>query len=164
MWNIAFLRTVGCYSVKSGRPHLRQVNEFKKWKMEPSRSLMTNCFTVASPFRRDGTMKRDFPPKRLARARTSRARSRSIARNTSLWKKPPKSKSKKCYWAAVLRSGDLRQHGIHIEPRPEPNDPAHPEVPDLTCQNRDSVEALERQQRLVESCPRVEGPILQEAP
>jgi hypothetical protein len=68
--------------------------------------------------------------------------------------------SKKGYWVAVLRAGDLRQHGIRIEPRPEPDDPAHAELPDLTCHNRDSAEALERQQRLVELCLRVDGPIL----
>ena len=73
--------------------------------------------------------------------------------------KAAEGKSKRGYWVAVLRAGDLRQHGIGVEPRPLPDDPGHAELPDLTCHNRDSAAALERQQRLAELCLRVEGPI-----
>jgi hypothetical protein len=73
--------------------------------------------------------------------------------------KAAQGKSKKGYWVAVLRAGDLRRHGIRVEPRPLPEDPGHAELPDLTCHNRDSAEARERQQRLVELCLRVEGPV-----
>lgn len=67
-------------------------------------------------------------------------------------------RSKKGYWVAVLRAGDLRRHGIRVDPRPEPEDPGHAELPDLTCQNRDATDALEKQMRLAQLSLRVDGP------
>jgi hypothetical protein len=70
-------------------------------------------------------------------------------------------KSKQGYWVAVLRAGDLRRHGIQVTPRPEPDDPGHAELPDLTCHNRLSTEAQERKRQLTKLCVRVEGPYVQ---
>lgn len=64
----------------------------------------------------------------------------------------------KSYFVAVLRAGDLRQHGIIIEPRPEANDPGHAELPQLNAGNYKDSETLERQRLLVSICLRVDGP------
>ena len=69
----------------------------------------------------------------------------------------------KSYFVAVLRAGDLRQHGIDVVPRPElPDDqydPAHAEMPDLNAATRKATITLERQRILAqELCLRVEGP------
>jgi hypothetical protein len=70
-----------------------------------------------------------------------------------------KGMSKKGYYVAVLRVGDLRQHGIQVVLRPEaPSDLAHAELPDLTCHNRSTPEAEECKLRLTDICLRVEGP------
>jgi hypothetical protein len=69
-----------------------------------------------------------------------------------------KGKSTQGYYVAVLRAGDLRNHSIEVVPRPRLNDPGHAELPDLTCDNRLTQEALERKLRLTELCVRVEGP------
>ncbi len=62
------------------------------------------------------------------------------------------------YYVAVLRAGDLRKHGIEVLPRPAPDDPAHAELPGLTCHNRLTPEAQERKLRLARLCLAVEGP------
>jgi hypothetical protein len=67
-------------------------------------------------------------------------------------------KSKKGYFVAVFRAGDLREHGIEVAPRPESNDPGHAELPDLTCLNRLEPKTQERKVRLAKSWLRVEGP------
>ena len=66
----------------------------------------------------------------------------------------------KSYYVAVLRAGDLRQHGIVVEPRPRPeeNDPGHAELPQLNAENYKDSDTLERQRILVSLCLRVEGP------
>lgn len=68
----------------------------------------------------------------------------------------------KSYFVAVLRVGDLRQHGIRIVPRPQVEggfDPAHAELPDLNAVNRKTTEAINHQQLLAKKlCLRVEGP------
>jgi hypothetical protein len=64
----------------------------------------------------------------------------------------------KSYFVAVLRAGDLRQHGIAIEPRPEVDDPGHAELPQLNAGNYKDSDTLERQRILVSLCLRVEGP------
>ena len=69
-----------------------------------------------------------------------------------------KGKGKRGYYVAVLRAGDLRQHGIEVVPRPRRDDPAHAELPDLTCHNRKTPEADEKKLRLTELTLRVEGP------
>lgn len=69
-----------------------------------------------------------------------------------------KGKSRDGYYVAVLRTGDLRKHGIEVVRRPVPGDPGHVEVPDLTCHNRLTQEALERTLLLTKLCLRVEGP------
>src|SRR5438105_3323919 len=58
-----------------------------------------------------------------------------------------KGKGKRGYYVAVLRAGDLRQHGIDILPRPTPDDPGHAELPDLTSQHRHTPEADEKKLR-----------------
>lgn len=69
-----------------------------------------------------------------------------------------KGKSKKGYYIAVLRTRELRSNGFRVEPRPREDDPGHVELPDLTCDNRESDEALERKSRLTKLCERVDGP------
>lgn len=64
----------------------------------------------------------------------------------------------KSYFVAVLRAGDLRQHGIAFEPVPEANDPGHAELPQLNAENYKDSDTLERQRLLVSLCLRVEGP------
>jgi hypothetical protein len=66
--------------------------------------------------------------------------------------------SKRGYYVAVLRAGDLRQHGIQVVPRPLPGDPGHAELPELTCDARLTPPCEERKLRLAELCLRVEGP------
>jgi len=69
-----------------------------------------------------------------------------------------KGLSKKGYYVAVLRAGDLRRRGIAVEPRPGPNDPGHAELPGLTCDNRLSREGLECKVLLAKLCLEVRGP------
>lgn len=69
-----------------------------------------------------------------------------------------KGKSKRGYFVAVLRAGDLRKHGIEVVPRPEPNDPGHAELPDLTCSNRLDPETQERKVCLAKLPLRFHGP------
>jgi len=53
-----------------------------------------------------------------------RARFKSI-------KEAERGRAGKSYYVAVLRAGDLRSHGIRIEPSPIFGDPGHAELPDL---------------------------------
>ena len=69
-----------------------------------------------------------------------------------------KGRSKKGYYIAVFRAGDLRQHGMEVVSRPAPGDPGHAELPDLTCENRLTSRALERKLLLSKLFLRVEGP------
>jgi hypothetical protein len=64
----------------------------------------------------------------------------------------------KTYYVAVLRAGDIRRLGIDVEPRPEPDDPGHAELPQLNAGNYKETTTLERQRVLVSLCLRVEGP------
>lgn len=68
-----------------------------------------------------------------------------------------KGLSKKGYFVAVLRAGELKEHGITIEPRPQAGDPGHAELPELTCDTRLTQEAQERKLVLAKLCI-VEGP------
>ncbi len=73
-----------------------------------------------------------------------------------------RGKSKTGYYVAEFRAGDLRRHGIEVEPRPEPDEPGHAELPGLTCLNRLEPEALERKVRLARLPLQVHGPFLPE--
>jgi hypothetical protein len=64
----------------------------------------------------------------------------------------------KSYFVAVLLAGQLRENGITVEPRPEPNDPGHSELPDLNAANRREDRSLNQQRLLRELTLRVEGP------
>jgi hypothetical protein len=64
----------------------------------------------------------------------------------------------KSYYVAILRAGDLRQRGIEVVPRPQPDDPGHAELPDLNSANRKTDRTRELQRILVELCCSVEGP------
>jgi hypothetical protein len=66
-------------------------------------------------------------------------------------------KSRKGYYVAVLRTGDLRNNGIEVVQTP-PDDPGHAELPDLNANNRREDATLERQRLLTELCISVEGP------
>ena len=69
-----------------------------------------------------------------------------------------KGKSKKGYYVAEFRAGTLRKYGIEVVPRPEPDDPGHAELPELTCSNRLEPETQERKVRLATLPLRVHGP------
>ena len=69
-------------------------------------------------------------------------------------------KSKKGYYVAVLRAGDLRSAGIEVEPRPREDDPGHAELPDLTCDNRDEPVTLAHMDRLPTLPIDIKGPFL----
>ena len=74
-----------------------------------------------------------------------------------------KGKGKKGYFVAILRAGDLRQHGIDVVPRPntpEGHDPAHAELPGLTAENRDTNSALEQKLALSTLALEVKGPFV----
>src|SRR5690349_11055638 len=55
-----------------------------------------------------------------------------------------KGKSKQGYFVAILLAGELRQNGFRVEPKPLPGDPGHSELPDLTCDNRETPETIQR--------------------
>jgi hypothetical protein len=79
------------------------------------------------------------------------------AKFTSL-EQAAQGKSKKGYWVAILRAGDLRRQNIEVVPRPQPDAPGHAELPDLTCYNRLTPETLERKSQLAKLCFKVDGP------
>jgi len=80
------------------------------------------------------------------------------AKYTSL-EEAAKGQSKRGYLVAVLNAGELRKNGISVEQRPEPGDPGHAELSDLTCENRDTTETLERMVLLATKLTRtVQGP------
>jgi len=63
------------------------------------------------------------------------------------------------YCVAVLRAGDLRQHGIDIDPAPLEDNKGHAVLPALTWENRKEAKQEEMQVLLAEKlCLRVEGP------
>ena len=66
----------------------------------------------------------------------------------------------KQYYVAVLRAGDLRAHGISVEPKPKPpDDLGHAELSGLTYDHRKDDSAEEWKVLLAEKlCLRVEGP------
>jgi hypothetical protein len=67
--------------------------------------------------------------------------------------------SKRGYYLAVFRAGDLRGKGIHRVPRPVPGIAGHAEITDLTVGNRDTDEARQLMVLLAhELYLRVEGP------
>jgi hypothetical protein len=69
--------------------------------------------------------------------------------------------SKKGYYVAILRAGDLRKNGILVEPKPIPGLQGHAEIVSLTVVNRDSDEARGMMVMLAhEICIRVDGPFL----
>jgi hypothetical protein len=74
-----------------------------------------------------------------------------------------KGLSKKGYYVAVYRAGDLRSHDIQVVPRPLTDDPGHAELPDLTCNNRETDNALEKMSRLTELKQSVEGPFVSQS-
>ena len=72
-----------------------------------------------------------------------------------------KGPGKKGYYVAVLRAGDLKNHGIQVVPRPIlPDDPGHAELPELTAENRDTDSALERKAALTKLALEVKGPFV----
>jgi hypothetical protein len=66
--------------------------------------------------------------------------------------------SKKGYYVAVLKAGDLRANGIQVVPRPTADDPGHAELPELTCDNRLEKLTLERKDCLATLPVTIEGP------
>jgi hypothetical protein len=69
-----------------------------------------------------------------------------------------KGKSKKGYYIAVFRAGDLRANGIQVVPQPLPDEPGHAELPELTCDTRYTNESLGIKSRLAGLTRSVEGP------
>lgn len=67
--------------------------------------------------------------------------------------------SKKGYFVAVLKAGDLRKLGFDVVPRPNDVINGHVEIPALTASNRDTDSALNIMTALANKlCLRVEGP------
>jgi hypothetical protein len=69
-----------------------------------------------------------------------------------------KGRAGKQYYIASLRVGKLREHGIEVVPRPEPDDPGHAELPGLNASNRNDVRTLELQRLLVQLTIEVQEP------
>lgn len=67
-------------------------------------------------------------------------------------------KSKKGYYVAVLRAGDLRDAGIQVEPRPVEGNSGHCEIVDLTYDNRKSNSSLGLMRKLAKDLCTVKGP------
>ena len=66
----------------------------------------------------------------------------------------------KQYYIAVLRAGDLREHGLDVVPKPLSNDPGHCEMPVLNYQERKTDRAEEAKLLLARKlCLRVLGPL-----
>jgi len=69
--------------------------------------------------------------------------------------------SKRGYFVAELRVGDLRKSGIEVVPSPEPDDPGHAEIPALNCNTRGQPAAEEIKLRLAtQLCIKVHGPFI----
>lgn len=58
--------------------------------------------------------------------------------------------SKKGYYVALLRAGDLLEHGIRVVADRTVDDPGHCRLPDINSGNRDEDECRERQLLLAE--------------
>lgn len=71
-----------------------------------------------------------------------------------------KGLSKKGYFVAEFRVGDLRAAGMDIVSRPLPNDPGHAELPSLRCDNRESIEALNHKSLLTSLPLSIQGPFV----
>ena len=104
----------------------------------------------------------DLKPTRLAfqpRRDDTTGLSVSRAKYKSIEQVAQNSRGKQ-YYVAVLRAGDLRAHGIVVEPRPKPpDDPGHVELPGLTYDHRRDDAVEEWKVLLAEKlCLRVEGP------
>lgn len=67
-------------------------------------------------------------------------------------------KSKKGYFVAVFRAGDLKANGIDVVPRPETSDPGHAEITSLTAENRTTQAALDIKLDLCDLALEVSGP------
>jgi hypothetical protein len=67
--------------------------------------------------------------------------------------------SKKGYFIAVLRAGDLRKQGLVVEPKPIAGVSGHAEITSLTRANRATDEAKSMMVKMAhELCLRVDGP------
>lgn len=65
----------------------------------------------------------------------------------------------KRYFVAVLRAGDLRAHGISVEPAPLPGDPGHAEITSIRHEKPKSDRTQNQMMLLATAlCLRVEGP------
>jgi hypothetical protein len=64
----------------------------------------------------------------------------------------------KRYYVAVLKARDLRANGIAVEPRPQPGDPGHVELPDLNAGRAKEQRVLELQRVLLQMPLSVDGP------
>jgi hypothetical protein len=72
-----------------------------------------------------------------------------------------KGPSKKGYYVACVRAGDLRKSGLRVVPRPIDGNPGHAEIENLTASIRDSNEGLTFAMQLAEKhCYDVIGPFI----
>jgi hypothetical protein len=65
------------------------------------------------------------------------------------------------HFPLCIGTGDLRQHGIDVIPRPLPDDPGHAELPDLNATNRLEDLTFERKVLLTKLAIEVQGPFHQ---
>jgi len=61
-------------------------------------------------------------------------------------------------YVAVLNAHELRQHGIQIVPKPEPENVGHAELPNLRKDNRKETNTIRLQGVLVTLCTAILGP------
>ncbi len=65
----------------------------------------------------------------------------------------------KQYYVACLRAGDIRAQGIEPKADPQPDDPGHALLPQMTRDNRKDDDTLERARILARLVTEVRGPI-----
>lgn len=119
-----------------------------------------NCFTGESQSHKDGMISQSGLSPKAFRPRDDDITGLSVLRG------PPyntpetaaQGPSKRGYYLAVLRAGDLRSRGIEVAPRPVEGIAGHAEIISLTAANRDTNEAHEMMVLLAqELCLRVDG-------
>lgn len=71
-----------------------------------------------------------------------------------------RGKSKKGYYVAVVRAGDVRNAGGDVIPRPERDNIGHAEIPELNCHALSEPLTQSLMGRLTDLTLRVEGPFV----
>ena len=111
------------------------------------------------PSRDEEWVKHDRPTPQVFRPREDDTTGLSVSRAKYKSIEDAAQGLKPSYCVAVLRAGDLRSHGIEVQPSPKEGNPGHAEIPGLTYALRKKNPAKEFQKLLAEKiCLKVEGP------